>query len=67
MNKVKSFFQVELGASEESADISKIRDKISIPLAFQKLWHFLYEEGGMIRPLPTPDRVKLKLLLIRCF
>ena len=37
MNKVKSFFQVELAASEESADISKIRDKISIPLAFQKL------------------------------
>ena len=28
MNKVKPFFQVEIGASEKSADISKIHDKI---------------------------------------
>ena len=28
MNKVKPFFRVEIGASEKSADISKIRDKI---------------------------------------
>ena len=27
MNKVKPFFQVEIGASEKSADISKIEDK----------------------------------------
>ena len=27
MNKVKLFFQVEIGASEKSADIGKIRDK----------------------------------------
>ena len=27
MNKIKPFFRVETGASEKSADISKIRDK----------------------------------------
>ena len=27
MNKVKPFFRVEIGASEKSADISKIQDK----------------------------------------
>ena len=54
MNKVKPFFRVEIGASEKSADISRIRGKKkffviylrpakfkSIPLAFQKLY-FLY-------------------------
>ena len=30
MNKVKRFFRVEIGASEKSADISKIKDKKDI-------------------------------------
>ena len=67
--KWNHFLQVEIDASEKSADISKIRGKKiffhvpkgnlilgkvinfkSIPLAFQKLWHFLYEEGSSVPP-----------------
>ena len=36
MNKVKLFFRVEVGASEETADISKIRDK-NVPKTNQVL------------------------------
>ena len=63
MNKIKLFFRIEMDAPEKIDDISKIREKKffviylsfnSIPLPFQKLWHFLYEGGWFITPYPHP-------------
>ena len=40
MNKVKPFFQVDIGASEKSADITKIRDKNFFFVMYPRLTKF---------------------------